>query len=327
MRRILAVVALVLGAAALILGYEYVARSRQLKTSSREIADLQDTVSGYRSEIRNLNTALENERQAVENERQAVEDIKRSLLDLQKQFIEDREKARELAGKTTGVDAPVTGVAETTAAVEEQPEAIKVVPKRRLYHIGRQDVLAIKVWENPDLSQTVTVRPDGKISFPLIGEEQAEGLTVAQLEKRIEKKLATFVRSPDVSVSLTTVAGNRVTILGEVRSPGIVSVPEGDTLLQAIALAGGHTKDAVLRSVVVVKNVRTNPTAQRVNLDRVMTRGEMQYDILMDAEDFVYVPRKFIANLSRFLTQVLGPLRDAVNVRDDARDLLEIQER
>lgn len=105
-------------------------------------------------------------------------------------------------------------------------------------------MLHISVWENPDLEQDVIVRPDGKISFPLIDEVQAEGLTISELDKVMTEKLKEYIRYPDVSISLKKMAGERIIVLGEVKSPGVYTLSGRKTVLEAVALAGGFTKDA-----------------------------------------------------------------------------------
>jgi polysaccharide export outer membrane protein len=100
----------------------------------------------------------------------------------------------------------------------------------------------VQVWKNPDLSRTVTVRPDGKISLPLIGDVQAAGQTAAQLTEAVTEKLKTYYKEPaQVTVIVTQVNSYAIYILGEVRGQGKHVVRSGTTFLQAISLAGGFT--------------------------------------------------------------------------------------
>ena len=180
------------------------------------------------------------------------------------------------------------------------------------YIISPGDVLYISVWENPDLTGEVIVRPDGMISFPLIDEVKAAGLTISELDKEMTERLKEYIRFPDVSISLRAMGGQRVIILGEVKSPGVYSLKGRKTVLEAVALAGGFTKDAVLNSVIVIKGGFKNPHPKRVDLASALKKGKMKEDIVLESQDIVFVPKKFIADLNYFLTQILGPISRGV---------------
>jgi polysaccharide export outer membrane protein len=212
--------------------------------------------------------------------------------------------------------------------IKEVPkeEKVKVVlseKKRKEYIIGPGDVLHISVWENPDLEQDVIVRPDGKISFPLIDEVQAEGLTIPELDKLMTEKLKEYIRYPDVSISLKKIGGERIIVLGEVKSPGVYTLAGRKTVLEAIALAGGFTKDAVLNSVIVIKRGFISPEAKRINLAinlaKALKRGKIKEDIFLESQDIVYVPKKFIADLNYFLNQILDPLTKGMYTSKEIR--------
>jgi polysaccharide export outer membrane protein len=183
------------------------------------------------------------------------------------------------------------------------------------YLVGIGDTLQISVWENEDLNKTVKVRPDGRISFPLIDEVQAEGITIARLDAEITGRLREYVRYPDVSIALQEIGGQRVIVLGEVRSPGVYSLGENRSILEMVALAGGFTPNAVLKSVVVVKGGLAQPQAIRLDLNKYLNKGMFVRDrdrftdnIILEPRDIVYVPKKFIADLNYTLTQILGPI-------------------
>lgn len=182
------------------------------------------------------------------------------------------------------------------------------IQRSREYIIGAGDLLHIAVWENPDLTQEVIVRPDGKISFPLINEVQAAGITISELDNALTKRLKEYVKYPDVSVSLKEIYGEKVIVLGEVRSAGVYKLETRKTVSEAIALAGGYTNDAVLRSVIVIRGGLKNPHAKRVNIARALQKGKFEEDIQVQAQDIIYVPKKFIADVNYYLSQILGPL-------------------
>jgi polysaccharide export outer membrane protein len=112
-------------------------------------------------------------------------------------------------------------------------------PAQGSYQIGAGDVLDIVIWRNKDLTMPVVVRPDGFISFPIVNEVEAAGLTPAALARKIEAGLAASVTSPTVTVMVSRIAGFRVSILGKVRQPGRYEVEATATALDLLALAGG----------------------------------------------------------------------------------------
>ena len=119
------------------------------------------------------------------------------------------------------------------------------------YYIGPEDVLEIIVWRNADLSKVVTVRPDGRISLPLLGDIDAIGLTPAQLTTNIVNKLKQFKETPTVSVILQQVNSYGIYVLGEVAKPGRIFLKSKTTLIQAITNAGGFTPTAARNKIVV----------------------------------------------------------------------------
>ena len=214
-------------------------------------------------------------------------------------------KALDILGKLPPQEVEEQTVKnENIKASTPQPER----PSGKEYIIGVGDVIDISVWENPDLNKEVIVRPDGKISFPLINDVRAQGLTITELDDEITLRLKDYIKYPDVSVSLKKIGGSRIIVLGEVGSPGVYSIEDRKTVLEAIALAGGFTRDAVLNSVIVIKGGFAHPEATRVNLASALRKGKLKEDIGLNAQDIVYVPKKFIANLNYFLKQFLEPI-------------------
>lgn len=121
------------------------------------------------------------------------------------------------------------------------------------YVIGAEDVLDISVWKNVDLSRVVTVRPDGMISLPLIGDIKASGITPEQLKASIEKKLKEYSETAIVSVIVQAVNSYKVFVLGEVRTPGVQVYRANATVLQAISQAGGFSQFSSKNKIIVIR--------------------------------------------------------------------------
>ena len=131
------------------------------------------------------------------------------------------------------------------------PKVTPAVPTD--YVIGPEDMLQVTVWKNDALSRAVPVRPDGKISLPLLHDIHAAGLTTMQLRDKIAVALAEFMPSPEVSVIVTDVRSYRVSVLGEVNKPGVLQLKSEATILEAIAMAGGFRDFASPSKIVIFR--------------------------------------------------------------------------
>lgn len=144
------------------------------------------------------------------------------------------------------------------------------------YKIGPEDVLEVIVWRNADLTKTVTVRPDGKISLPLVGDVTAVGLTPDQLTKEIVARLREYKENPNVSVIVQQVNSYGIFVLGEVAHPGKYQLKTYTTVLQAVSMAGGFTPYASKNKMFVLRKVPERDTEVRIPID---------YDEIVSGED------------------------------------------
>lgn len=142
------------------------------------------------------------------------------------------------------------------------------------YRLGPEDVVEVFVWKEPELSSTATVRPDGRISMPLVGEIEAAGKTPGDLEREIADGLAEYVTKPVVTVIVKEVNSPQVSVLGEVRRPGRYRIAQSATVLDAIALGGGFTDYARPRRVVVLRRNGAGVDRIPVDVEDVLRRGE-----------------------------------------------------
>lgn len=160
------------------------------------------------------------------------------------------------------------------------------------YVIGAEDVLDISVWKNADLSRVVTVRPDGMISLPLIGDIKASGLTPEQLKGAIEKKLREYSETAVVSVIVQTVNSYKVFVLGEVRTPGVQSYKASTTVLQALTLAGGFTEYASKNSMVLIRKGKDG-SEEKIRLrfkDIISPNDKTNKNMVLRPGDTIFVP-------------------------------------
>jgi polysaccharide export outer membrane protein len=162
-------------------------------------------------------------------------------------------------------------------------------PPEAEYHIGKEDVLEVVVYREPELSRVVPVRPDGKISLPLAGEMDAAGKTPAELQQRITAALDSWVHEPAVSVLVREINASRVFVLGEVVRPGGFPLRGPMTPVQAIALAGGRTPYAGDR--VVWLRDKPDGTTEKATLSfDDLVKGEARGGLWLARGDVLYVP-------------------------------------
>ena len=149
--------------------------------------------------------------------------------------------------------APAATSSPAASPSTTAPTAKVAVPVPTDYVIGAEDMLQITVWRNDTLSRAVPVRPDGKISLPLLHDIHAAGLTAMQLRDKIALALAEFMPSPEVSVIVTDVRSYKVSVLGEVNKPGVINLKSDTTILEALAMAGGFRDFASPSKIVIFR--------------------------------------------------------------------------
>jgi polysaccharide export outer membrane protein len=191
-------------------------------------------------------------------------------------------KAQQPAGSHQTAQSPVPAMPDETVK-----KSATVDPN---YVIGAQDVLDINVWKEPDVSRTVPVRPDGKISLPLLNDVQAAGLTPAQLAAQVTDSLKKYVTNPQVTVIVTVINSQRVYILGEVTRPGAFPLIPGMSVLQALSSAGGFTQFAKVKSIFVRRFENGKEEKFPFNYREVIGGKKPEQDILLKAGDTIVVP-------------------------------------
>ncbi|MBX3237341.1 MAG: polysaccharide biosynthesis/export family protein [Nitrospiraceae bacterium] len=160
------------------------------------------------------------------------------------------------------------------------------------YIIGPEDVLEITVWKNADLSKQVQVRPDGRISLPLIGDVSAVGRTAAQLTEEISSRLKSYMENPTVSIVVREVNSYQIYVLGEVNAPGKYPLKSKTTLLQAITIARGFTQVAARNKIVVFRFGKDGEGLNKIkaSYDDIVLRDGSDQNIELKPGDQIVVP-------------------------------------
>jgi polysaccharide biosynthesis/export protein len=158
------------------------------------------------------------------------------------------------------------------------------------YTVQAGDLLTVTVWKETDLTGDVLVRPDGGISFPLVGDLVARGKTVDQLRKEITDRLVRYLPSPVVTVAVKLIGGNHIYVVGKVQRPGEYPIVRSVDVMQALSLAGGTTPYAALNSIVILHRENGREQAFRFRYSEVARGRELSQNILLQSGDTVVVP-------------------------------------
>jgi polysaccharide export outer membrane protein len=185
------------------------------------------------------------------------------------------------------VSLTITGL----AAADEQPKGLAgAAAADGEYRIGPEDLLDIAVWNNTAISRTVPVRPDGKISLPLLNDVQAAGLSPAQLRDVLMKRLADYMPSPEVSVIVREVHSFKVSVIGEVKTPGRYELKSRATVLDVLAQAGPFTDFASRARIFVLRSNGTAVKRIPFNYNKVVSSDPSDGNFYLQPGDIVVVP-------------------------------------
>jgi polysaccharide export outer membrane protein len=158
------------------------------------------------------------------------------------------------------------------------------------YHIGPQDIVKIDVWKEMEITRTIPVRPDGKISLPLLNDVQASGLTAMQLAANIREGLMKFLTNPQVTVTVTEINSRRVYLTGEVAHNGAIPLLPNMTALQAIASGGGFTQFAKQKDIYILRVENGKQIKHPFNYKEVIKGKRPEDNILLQPGDIIVVP-------------------------------------
>ena len=172
-----------------------------------------------------------------------------------------------------------------SSAEEESP----VAPDSKFF-LGPEDVLEISVWNYETLTTQVVVRPDGKFSFPLIGDVQAQGRTVEELRQVVEDKIKAFVQDAPVTVVVTLVGSPKVYVVGKVTHPGVYIMGKALRVMQVLAMAGGTTPYADKDDILIIREDDGRQKTFKFNYGKVAKGKDLEKNIYLEPGDTVVVP-------------------------------------
>jgi polysaccharide export outer membrane protein len=187
-------------------------------------------------------------------------------------------------------EAAVASLRNDAASLADNKTASIPATTDPAYLIGPEDVLDISVWKEPDVSRVVPVRPDGRISLPLINDVQAAGLSPQELAGSVSEKLKKYLNGPQVTVIVTAINSQRVFVVGEVLRAGAFPMLPGMTVLQALSSAGGFTTFADVKKIHVVRVRNSKQVEIAFNYREVLKGDNSDQNVKLEPGDTIVVP-------------------------------------
>lgn len=205
--------------------------------------------------------------------------------------------------------AAVTALWTGTACAEE-------------YYMRPGDELNIVVTQQQDLGNSSTnqspfvVRPDGNVSFPLVGEIHAEGMTVSQFTDVLQQGLARYIVDPDVSVNISKLGRIRVYVFGEVRQPGAVELEKGHTVIDAIGAAQGFTRDTAKKKIFLIHQDQPKSLIP-INLNNMLKTGDMSQNVTLREGDILYLTKNHRIDFARDIAPIFSSIYMITEAKDN----------
>ena len=192
------------------------------------------------------------------------------------------------------------------------------------YYMRPGDELNIVVTQQQDLGNSSTnqspfvVRPDGNVSFPLVGEIHAEGMTVSQFTDVLQQGLSRYIVDPDVSVNISKLGRVRVYVFGEVRKPGAVELDKGHTVIDAIGAAQGFTRDTAKKKIFLIHQDQPKSLIP-INLNNMLKTGDMSQNVTLREGDILYLTKNHRIDFARDI----APIFSSIYMITEAKDNLD----
>ena len=204
---------------------------------------------------------------------------------------------------TTGLAKDNSPVAITTNPMDT---SASTVSSDQVYRLRQGDELTIDVVQQADLgtNKTFIIRPDGYVSFPMVGNIKADGMTVEEFAQSLSNSLSTYIINPDVSVNVTKLGGVRVYVFGEINKPGAYTLTKSSSVIDAIGAAGSFNWDTSKKKIFLIH--QNNPTKPiEINLNNILKTGDMSQNYIMREGDILYLTKNSKINFARDIAPIL----------------------
>lgn len=288
------------------------------------IQEKQEEIKSLISQSDFLNRQIEEDRKSYDEQYRAI-----------KQAETQNVKGSGRVPNAPGAQEILNDGSMQIARTDVRPQAPSAFgPNQRAeYYIEIGDVIAVDVWRVPDLTRDVTVRPDGRISMPIVGDVDATGISLTQLREILTKKFSDYVLNPQVSISVRQFGGRKFVILGEVRGPGVFRFQQDISLIEAIALAGGFAQSAKRGKVMIIRgDIHRDPQVKIINanMENLLKKGMLSENITILPNDIIYVTKDILGDYKDIIDNVISPalttgtdfmvLRSSIRTAQDRRN-------
>ncbi|KAF0191100.1 MAG: polysaccharide export outer membrane protein [Gammaproteobacteria bacterium] len=202
----------------------------------------------------------------------------------------DQERSKQTGSHISVAPTALTLMLLTIIMFGDPVSAAEPIGMDRAYQVGPQDVLEILVWEEKDLQRTVLIRPDGRFSFPLVGEIEASGRSPGDIQKEVSERLKKYIPNPVVTVLVTEIAAYKIYVIGQVKQSGEFKVGRYLDVMQTLALAGGLTPFAAEDKIIILRRQNDTEVIIPFKYDDVKKGRNLDSNIILQRGDVVIVP-------------------------------------
>ncbi len=213
-----------------------------------------------------------------------------------------------------GAPTPAADEPQGTPAPETETPAAAPIPAPTIseFILGPGDAVEITVYRHDDLNRKTQIQPDHTFFFPLVGNVDTRGMGLRQLRSELTQRLSKFFIDPQVSVEITGSPNRKIFVLGEVNTPGVYQFDTPTSAVEAISRAGGFTRDAKQRSVLLVRGDLSNPELRKLDFKQLFRGGDWQQNAQLMSGDLMYVPATSFASVERFFVRIERIIRPIV---------------
>lgn len=276
----------------------------RLNEKEREMRRLLSEIERLKGEIELDQKEFEYRQKEIERQHESARKARAAMA----KADENLEKYEQIADE----DIKITGGNQSASVFSlKKPSMTSQLSQKNEYFIEIGDVLDVEVWRVPDLSKTVKVGPDGRVSLPLAGEIEAEGISLTEFKEIIVERVSEYVLEPQVSISLRQFGGRKFIILGQVSGPGVYRYEHNIQLIEAIALAGGLTTNAQAGQVMIIRgDVKRDPKVNiiQANMLNLLKGGMLTENITIKPNDIIYVGTDLLKDINDVLSGVIDPI-------------------
>ncbi len=265
-------------------------------------------------EVKRMMSEMERLRGQITEDKKSFEDyIREYKEEAARRSAEESLKASSAVWNAGAVERKAENKSIQIAGPSPEPSPTNFSGLKRVraeYYIEIGDSIDVDVWRVPDLGRSVVVRPDGRISMPLVGDLEVEGMTLVELRNILTKKFTEYVLNPQVSLSIRQFGGRKFIILGEVGSPGVYRFQQEISLIEGIALAGGFKDYSRRGKIMIIRgDIHKEPQVKIIsaNMENVLRRGMISENIDLMPNDIIYVGKDVIGNYKEVLDNVVSP--------------------